>query len=79
MVKIEKRLSDKRLARYILDIEEKDLENICSIEICIGSERERAYDVCRDMFRARDFLQMLADGEGEPCHLKDIVCDNLPL
>ena len=78
-VKIEKQLSNMRYAEYILGVEEKHGESICSVEIAMCGEHSYAYDICRDVSRARELLQMLADGEVEPCHLRDIVCDLLPL
>ena len=79
VVKIDKRLSNGRLAEYILDIREINGETVCSIEISVDSEASSVYDVCRDTDGARKILQMLADGEAEPCHLQDIIYDMLPL
>lgn len=78
-IKIDKRLSSGRSAAYILDINEDGGESICSIEISSGGEVSRADDICRDLYCARKFLESLADGEVEPCHLQDIVSDSLPL
>lgn len=68
-----------RYAEYVLNVEENRGESICSVEITMCGDREYAYDICRDVSRAREFLWSLADGEVEPCHLKDIVYDLLPL
>ena len=79
IVKIDKLLSNGRMTKYILDIEEKDGESVCSIEISSDNEVARADDVCRDPYCARKFLDTLAEGSVEPCHLQDIVSDSLPL
>ncbi len=43
------------------------------------SDRAFAEDICRDRRAAERFLYLIAYNEAEPCHLKDIVCDMLPL
>lgn len=77
--KINKSISNARSAEYSLTVTKDGARTICSIDIRIGGEEATAYDVCESVHKAEEFLNILADGEVEPCHLKDIVYDILPM
>lgn len=84
IVEISKYLLCGRCIKYTL-IESRDKENreVFSVSAeFVGepeSECEIANDICRDRGSAEQFLYLIAAGEAEPCHLKDIIYDMLPL
>ncbi len=79
IIKIDKKISENRYARYILYISEKDGYNICSIGVEISEDKAFAEDFCRDRKTAEKFLYLIADEGLEPCHLPDVIYDILPI
>lgn len=84
IIELIKHLPSGRSIKYTLFEEHGGLgEGIFSVSAeFVGDtqdECEFARDVCRDSRVAERFLYLIATEEVEPCHLKDIVYDMLPI
>lgn len=84
LVEISKYLPSGRCIKYILYLlRDGSGEEIYSLsaEFTGGEYCDRAFveDISHDRGRAERFLYLIAFEEVEPCHLRDVVYDLLPL
>lgn len=84
IIELIKHLPSGRSIKYTLFEDRSELgEEVFSVSAeFVGNEQEKcefAEDICRESRVAERFLYLVATEEVEPCHLKDIVCDMLPI
>ena len=84
IIELIKYLPSGRSIKYTLFEDRSELgEEVFSVSAeFVGDtqgECEFARDICRDSRVAERFLYLIATEEVEPCHMKDIVYDMLPI
>ena len=81
IVEISKYLPSGRCIKYTLfeSCNEYGAEIFSVSAEFVGYSLELVEDICRDRKSAEKFLYLIASENVEPCHLKDIVYDMLPL
>ena len=84
IVEISKYLPSGRVIKYTLfECRDGRESEVFSVSAELAGDRqggcEIAKDICRDRMSAERFVYLIAAESVEPCHLKDIIYDMLPI